>query len=202
MNRNSYRHQIGNGSAFLAFALAFAVSLVIVAPAHAQLVKISNDSFHNSSSQHKTEVEPDTYSWGSTMVAAFQVARVANGGGADLGFSTSTDGGKTWTYGSLPGLTVNYKGGTYSAASDASVVYDAKRGVWLISSLPIGNNGVNIATSRSKDGIHWGDPIPVDSSGGDDKNWITCDNNAKSPFYGNCYTEWSGVFMSTSTDGG
>ena len=202
MNRNSYRHQIGNGFAFLAFALAFAVSLVIVAPAHAQLVKISNDSFHNSSSQHKTEVEPDTYSWGSTMVAAFQVARVANGGGADLGFSTSTDSGKTWTYGSLPGLTVNYKGGTYSAASDASVVYDAKHGVWLISSLPIGNNGVNIATSRSKDGIHWGDPIPVDSSGGDDKNWITCDNNAKSPFYGNCYTEWSGVFMSTSTDGG
>jgi len=202
MNRNSYRHQIGNGFAFLAFSLAFAVSLVMVAPAHAQLVKISNDSFHNSSSQHKTEVEPDTYSWGSTMVAAFQVARVANGGGADLGFSTSTDSGKTWTYGSLPGLTVNYKGGTYSAASDASVVYDAKHGVWLISSLPIGNNGVNIATSRSKDGIHWGDPIPVDSSGGDDKNWITCDNNAKSPFYGNCYTEWSGVFMSTSTDGG
>jgi hypothetical protein len=44
----------------------------------------------------------------------------------------------------------------------------------------------------------------VDGSGGDDKNWITCDNNAKSPFYGNCYTEWDSgtVFMSTSTDGG
>jgi len=32
------------------------------------------------------------------MVAAFQVARVADGGGADLGFSTSTDGGKAWTF--------------------------------------------------------------------------------------------------------
>ncbi len=196
--------QSSNNRSSLFMALAFAFAFAMAAPAQAQsnLVKISTDSFHNSSSQHKTEVEPDTYSWGSTMVAAYQVARVADGGGADLGFSTSTDGGKTWTYGYLPGLTVNYKGGTYSAASDASVVYDAKHGEWLISSLPIGNTGVNIAVSRSKDGIHWGKPIPVDSSGGDDKNWITCDNTATSRFYGNCYTEWSGVFMSTSTDGG
>jgi hypothetical protein len=182
--------------------LAFAISLAMTTPAYAQLVKISNDSFHNSSSQHKTEVEPDTYSWGSTIVAAFQVARVANGGGADLGFSTSTNGGKTWTFGSLPGWTVNYKHGSASAASDASVVYDAKHGVWLIEGLPISNSGVNIAVSRSKDGLHWGNPITVDNSGFDDKNWITCDNTASSPFYGNCYTEWSGVFMSTSTDGG
>ena len=82
---------------FFASLLAFAISLAMAAPVQAQftLVKISTDSFHNSYSQHKTEVEPDTYSWGSTMVAAFQVARVADGGGADVGFSTSTDGGKT-----------------------------------------------------------------------------------------------------------
>jgi hypothetical protein len=204
MNRTSVISPNTGRSSFFFSALAFAFAFAISVPAQAQsnLVKISTDSFHNSSSQHKTEVEPDTYSWGSTMVAAYQVARVDNGGGADLGFSTSTDGGKTWTYGYLPGLTVNYKGGTYSAASDASVVYDAKHGMWLISSLPIGNSGVNIAVSRSTDGIHWGKPIPVDSSGGDDKNWITCDNTATSRFYGNCYTEWSGVFMSTSTDGG
>ena len=204
MNRTSLTFQSRNGSAFLTFMLTFAVYLAMAAPAHAQLVKISNDSFHNSSSQHKTEVEPDTYSWGSTMVAAFQVARISDGGGADLGFATSTDGGKTWTHGSLPGLTVNYKHGTNSAASDASVVYDAKHGVWLISSLPIGNAGDNVAVSRSKDGLHWDNPILVDSSGGDDKNWITCDNNANSPYYGNCYSEWDSfeVLMSTSTDGG
>jgi hypothetical protein len=195
-----------NPSALFAFALGFAISFAMAAPVQAQLplVKISTDSFHNSDSQHKTEVEPDTYSWGSTMVAAFQVARVEDGGGADLGFATSTDGGKTWTQGYLPGLTVNYKKGTNSAASDASVVYDAKHGVWLISSLPIGNAGDNVAVSRSRDGLHWDKPILVDSSGGDDKNWITCDNNAKSPFYGNCYSEWDTpeVLMSTSTDGG
>src|SRR5579863_2659357 len=175
-----------------------------LASAQNSLVQISIDSFHNSDSQHKSEVEPDTYSWGSTMVAAFQVARISGGGGADLGFATTTDGGKTWVHGSLPGLTVNYKNGTYSAASDASIVYNAKYGMWLYSSLPIGNSGVNVAVSRSKDGIHWDNPIPVDSSGGDDKNWITCDNYPKSPNYGNCYTEWAegSVMMSTSTDGG
>jgi len=195
-----------NKFVLLTSVLVFTISLAIAVPVHAQftLVKISADSFHNSASQHKTEVEPDTYSWDSTMIAAFQVARISGGGGADLGFATSTDAGKTWTQGYLPGLTINYKNGTNQAASDASVVYDAKHKVWLISSLPIANSGVNVAVSRSKDGLTWGKPIMVDSSGGDDKNWITCDNNAGSPFYGNCYTEWdSGViFMSTSTDGG
>src|SRR5580692_10379027 len=188
MNRTSLTSQTGqNRSVFYTSVLAFAICLALAAPVQAQftLVKISSDSFTDSDAQHKTEVEPDTYSWGSTMVAAFQVARVANGGGADLGFSTSTDGGKTWTFGYLPGLTVNYKGGSNSTASDASVVYDAKHGVWLISSLPIANSGVNVAVSRSKDGLHWDNPIMVDSSGEDDKNWITCDNHAKSPFYGN-----------------
>lgn len=203
MNQASYGSLSGKYfSVFSTFMLATAISLVMLAPAHAQLVKISTDSFTNPESQHKSEVEPSTYSWGSTMVAAFQVARIHDGGGADVGFATTTDGGKTWTQGLLPGLTVHYKKGTNSAASDASVVYDAKHGVWLISTLPIGALGDNIATSRSTDGLHWGKPIYVDKSGGDDKNWITCDNTATSPFYGNCYTEWSGVLMSTSTDGG
>lgn len=178
-------------------------AMVGSAQAQFTLVKISADSFHNSASQHKTEVEPDTYSWGSTMVGAFQVARIYGGGGADLGFSTSTDGGKTWVQGYLPGLTVNYKKGSFDAASDASIVYCAKYGVWLYSSLPISNTqGVDVGVSRSTDGIHWGKLILVDDSGGDDKNWITCDNTSTTPYYGNCYTEWAGVNMSTSTDGG
>src|ERR1700736_2250585 len=89
-----------NPSVFYTSILAFAICLAIAAPVHAQLtlVKISSDSFTDSDAQHKTEVEPDSYSWGSTMVAAFRVARIAPGGGADLGFSTSTDGGKTWAF--------------------------------------------------------------------------------------------------------
>jgi hypothetical protein len=205
MNRTSLTSRNSSGRCvFFTFALAFAISFAMLVPVHAQLVKISTDSFHNSYSQHKTEVEPDTYSWGTTMVAAFQVARVDDGGGADIGFATSTDSGKTWTYGSLPGLTVNYKNGPNSAASDASVVYDAKHGVWLICTLPIGNSGDNVAVSRSTDGLHWDKPVLVDTSGGDDKNWITCDNNTKSKYYGHCYAEWDTpeILISTSTDGG
>jgi hypothetical protein len=168
-----------------------------------QLRKISVDNFTNQSSQHKSEVEPDSFAWGSTIVSAFQVARVFGGGGADIGFSTSTDGGATWTMGYLPGLTNNYKNGPFSAASDASVAFDAKHGQWLISALPLGN-AADVSVSRSTDGIQWGRPIPVDRGGGDDKNWIVCDNTSTSPFYGNCYSEWDTptIFMSTSSDGG
>jgi hypothetical protein len=193
----------------MALVLALSIALVMPAAAQSDLVKLSTDIFHNSDSEHKTEVEPDTFAWGSTIVSAFQVARVPNGGGADVGFATSTDGGKTWTKGYLPGLTDHYKGGSFTAASDASVAYDAKHRQWLISTLPIiNNNGEAVATSRSTDGIHWSKPILVDQSGSDDKNWITCDNTSTSPHYGNCYTEWDEpgggdlIFMSTSTDGG
>jgi hypothetical protein len=193
----------------LALALAIALAMVIPAGAQSNLVKLSTDTFHNSDSDHHTEVEPDTFAWGSTIVTGFQVARVPDGGGADIGFATSTDAGKTWTSGYLPGLTDNYKGGSFTAASDAAVAYNAKYGEWLISTLPIINDdGEAVATSRSTDGIHWSKPILVDHSGSDDKNWITCDNTTTSPHYGNCYTEWDEpalgdlIFMSTSTDGG
>src|SRR5690242_8243626 len=110
MNSSFDRYQSGRiYFCYLAALLALAVLVALAAPAQAQLVKISTDSFTNPDSQHKTEVEPSSYSWGSTMVAGFQVARIHDGGGADVGFSTTTDGGKTWTQGYLPGLTDNYK---------------------------------------------------------------------------------------------
>ena len=212
MNGNFLKLQSGrNASAVFTSLLAFAIALMMVTLAHAQttLVKLSTDTFHNSDSQHRTEVEPDTFAWGSTIVSGFQVARIADGGGADVGFATSTDGGTTWTSGYLPGLTDHYQGGSFTAASDAAVAYDAKHKQWLISTLPITNNqGEAVATSRSADGIHWGKPIIVDHSGSDDKNWITCDNTPTSPHYGNCYSEWDEpalgdlIFMSTSSDGG
>ena len=176
------------------------------------LVKLSTDTFHDSDSEHKTEVEPDAFAWGSTIVSTFQVARVYAHGGADVGFATSTDGGKTWTSGYLPDLTVNYKGGSFYSASDPAVVYDAKRSQWLVSTLAITANplyGMAVSISRSTDGIHWSKPsIADDLHDRDDKPWITCDNTAKSPYYGNCYTEWDDpnngdlIYASTSTDGG
>jgi hypothetical protein len=204
-------------SSFFSVMLASAICVVLVTPAHAQftLVKISNDTLHNSDSVHKTEVEPDFFSWGNTIVGTFHVARVPGPGwgSGDVGWSTSTDGGNTWKYGVLPGLTANFKNGSYGWAADPSVAYDAKHKQWLISTLPLAgqsNSGLigDVAVSRSPDGIDWGKPIIIDKTHEDDKNWTTCDNTPTSPYYGNCYTEWdqaygSGdVLMSSSHDGG
>jgi hypothetical protein len=201
-----------------ALAIVLAVSLAFAIPASAQtsLLKISTDNLTNTDSDHKTEVEPSMFAWGNTIVSAFHVARRPGSvgwGSGDVGFSTSLDGGKTWHFGDLPGLTVNYKNGTYGAAADPSVAYDAKHGQWLISTLPLAGLSCcsligDVAVSRSTDGVHWGNPIIIDKTHLDDKNWTVCDNTLTSPFYGNCYTEWDQAFgtgdvlMSVSSDGG
>jgi hypothetical protein len=197
--------------AMLLGVLSFIAALVMPAAAQFTLQKISIDRFTNPDSVHRTEVEPDTFSWGSTIVSAFHVARRPGSigwGSADVGWATSTNGGVTWSFGYLPGLTVNYQGGTYYGAADPSVAYDAKHGVWLISTLPLINPIGDVAVSRSKDGIHWSGPVIVDKTHNDDKNWTVCDDTPSSPYFGNCYTEWDAagttgqVKMSTSSDGG
>src|SRR5204863_510753 len=79
-------------------------------------------------------------------------------------------------------------------ATDASVAYDARHNVWLISSLTLleagGVHGNAVVTSRSSDGLVWTNPVTTASGGDLDKNWIVCDNTPSSPFYGRCYTEW------------
>jgi hypothetical protein len=201
-----------------ALLLSSLIITCLAAPLTAQAPKkLSTDTFTNTDSDHKTEVEPSSFAWGSTIVSAFHVGRRPGSigwGSADVGFATSTNGGTTWKHGFLPGLTVNYEGGTYGAAADPSVAYDAKHGEWLISTLPL--VGLNpdsqyigdVAVSRSTDGLHWGNPIAIDTTHLDDKNWSVCDNTTSSPYYGNCYTEWDqaygtgDVLMSTSSDGG
>src|SRR4029077_4294543 len=106
----------------------------------ATLVKVSSDPFTNSASQHRTEVEPDTFSYGTTIVSAFQTGRVIPGGSADIGWATSTDGGTTWGSGFLPGITkAQNPANKYDAVSDPSVAYDVAHGMWLIASLPLSN---------------------------------------------------------------
>lgn len=211
MNRRLFYTEL----ALLALLLPF--SLAAQDAPQFTLFQISVDKFHNSDSVHRTEVEPHSFAWGSTIVSAYHVARRPGSigwGSADIGFSTSTDGGKTGTYGYLPGLTTNYGNGPYGAAADPAVAYDAKHGVWMIVSLPLA--GLNqqsgkigdVAVSLSTDGIHWGNPVIIDNTHLDDKTWIACDNTSTSPYYGNCYVEWDQAFgsgdvlMSTSSNGG
>jgi hypothetical protein len=193
---------------------------VLVASAASVAVQIASDPFtqatcHGSTAtNHHANVEPDSFSNGSTMVAAYQVGRIFDGGACAIGFSTSTDNGATWTSGLLPGLTKYTGGGTFDRATDPAVAYDAQDNVWMVSSLVLteagGVRGVAVYTSRSTDGgFTWGNPVLTENTSiSPDKNWIVCDNTATSPFFGNCYTEWDDngagnrLEMSTSTDGG
>jgi hypothetical protein len=190
-----------------------ALALLAGGPASAAGKKrISTDPFTNPDSQHATQVEPDTFAFGSTVVSAFQSGRFFDGGSSDIGFATSQNRGKTWVHGFLPSITVNSApAGPYARVSDPSVAYDAKHDAWLIASLPLnGGAGVAVVVSRSTDGgLSWGAPVTVSTTNGFyDKTWIACDNTSSSSHYGNCYVTWDDVnagdllLTSTSSDGG
>ncbi|BCJ47517.1 hypothetical protein GCM10010168_18750 [Actinoplanes ianthinogenes] len=186
---------------------ALLLMTAVPAAANVALTTVSTDPYTDAQAQHQSEVEPDTFAFGTTIVSAFQVGRVSGGGASNIGWSRSGDGGATWTRGFLPGITTS-GGGTFGQASDAAVAFDARHNVWLISSLGISGSTVNVLTSRSTDGgLTWGNPVTT-ATGSLDKNWIVCDNTASSPFFGNCYTEYDittagdSIRMKTSTNGG
>ncbi|HMC36923.1 MAG TPA: sialidase family protein, partial [Actinomycetota bacterium] len=202
-------------SILLTAASVFALmsGIIQATPALAASIKISSDPFTNSTSQHMTQVEPDSFAFGQTIVAAVQSGRFFDGGASDVGFSTSKDAGATWTPGFLPGTTpFSSPPGPYQRVSDPSVAYDPKHNVWVILTLGLKANANDVIVNRSTDGgLTFQNPVVVavgSSVTFYDKTWITCDTTSTSPFFGNCYAQWddagSGnlMLMSTSTDGG
>ena len=154
--------------------------------------RLSVDPYAGENSQHETAVEPDSASSGSTVVAAFQVGRRETGASSNIGTAVSTDAGRTWQRSFLPATTANATpAGPEAAASDPSVAFDAEHGVWLVSTLTIEPSFSHVYISRSTDGKSWS--APVDAVGGVllDKEWVTCDNGAASPFKGRCYLEYT-----------
>jgi len=150
--------------------------------------RTSSDPFRTGDSQHATEVEPDSFAFGKTVVAVFQVGRIFDGGAHAIGFSVSRDAGRSWKRGFLPGLGPR--------ATDPTVAYDRKHKVWLAVSLVFGGRGSSLRVNRSADGLHWGPPVTaVATRGGlgQDKEWIACDNWPQSPFYGRCYLSYSDI---------
>jgi hypothetical protein len=190
--------------------MALVLSTAGVASAAVPMNTISTDPYINPTSHHQTEVEPDTYSFGSTVVAAFQVGRFNNGGASNLGYATSTNSGATWVHGFMPATTVYATpAGPWARISDPSVTYDVKHDVWIVVGLVLdaGVTARGLVVNRSTDGgLTFQDPVDVSlNQGGYDKQWIACDNTPASPSFGNCYTEWAGntgITMSRSTDGG
>jgi hypothetical protein len=216
-----YRWRVSIGMTLTLSALILALVFTLFSGTltfAAGLLQISADPYDHTSctasatTNHHTEVEPDTYSNGSTIVAAFQVGRVFDGGSCDIGFATSTDNGATWpNTGLLPGTTTfATPAGPYDRISDPSVAFDASHNTWLIASLALtGTSGAAVLVSQSTNGgTTWANPVVVNVTSGVDKNWIVCDDTSTSPHFGNCYVEWDNnaagnlLQMSTSSNGG
>jgi hypothetical protein len=175
--------------------------------------QLSRDQYRNPESQHATEVEPDSYAFGSTIVSVFQVGRIRDGAAANIGFATSRDAGRTWRSGLLPSLTSNsIPAGEWLRASDPVIGFDALHGVWLASSLAVSPGRESaLVFNRSSDGITWSAPVVATRSIARDleldKQWFACDNWTSSPFRGRCYLTYSDfrtnrISIQTSADGG
>lgn len=208
---------------FTILALVAGLVLATLHQANAQAAssplvrQISSDPFTNDTSQHQTQVEPDTFSFGSTVVSTFQSGRFPTlGGSSGIFWATSFDAGLTWKVGILPNITV-YTGGTYARASNPSVAYDLAHHTWIISVLvarttfQTSSGSTAVVVSRSSNGLTWSNPVLVAASGPNDyydKDWIVCDNHRTSPYFGRCYEEWDNanagavILMNYTNDGG
>ena len=155
---------------------------VVAADCEVVSVQLSRDTTLDWRAEHETEVEPSSYAWGSRIVAAFQVGRYSDGGAAAIGWATSTDGGVRWRNG-LVGTA------PYDRVSDSVVAYDAVHKWWLIAALGAAPRTLDVAISRSRDGLTWSPWQVAASEPAEDydKEWLACDNWATSPFRGRCY---------------
>jgi hypothetical protein len=156
--------------------------------------------------QAQAEVEPDSLSWGKTVVSVFQVGRFADGGAAAIGWARSRNG-RTWRAGLLPGVRPGRSGDTF--VSDPVITYDAAHARWLAATLRSGENGDDLIISSSRDGLSWRRPRVAAQARAEtfDKPWIACDDWRSSGFRGHCYlSDWNvrdGVIeIRSSLDGG
>ena len=159
--------------------------------------RLSRDLYTDPDAHHETQAEPDSFTVGATTVTTFQVGRRSSGGATNLGFATSKDGGRTWRSGVLPSLTTaSVPPGPSDRASDPVVAYSVKHGIWLISGLAIQNGiATRLTMQRSRDGLTWSAPVEAaiaqTAELAYDKQWLTCDNGATSPYRGRCYLAYT-----------
>jgi hypothetical protein len=155
-------------------------------PAPLRLVRVAVDRTTTPASQHATIVEPDAVAVGSRIVTTFQVGRLFGGSATAIGFARSTDAGRTWRTGLLPGTA-----GT--VMSDPVVAYDTLHRTWLISTLVNSASTSSLFVYTSADGLTWSAPVTAVSYPRDnteegtvlDKEWLACDTG------GGCYLAYT-----------
>ena len=189
------------------------------AAADVALTRVSADPFTNATSQHATEVEPDTFASGSTVVATYQVGRFFNGGASRHRLRALDRRRRHVGRLELPARADVQRRrvratriARSSGSAIPSVAYDAQpRHVadLLDPALPepVRADGLRQPLDRRRrrrSATPVQIPPPAVKKVDLDKNWTVCDNHRRSPFYGNCYTEFDNFgegdleYMSTS----
>jgi hypothetical protein len=178
-------------------------SLPLQAPARrpppARFTRISHDPLvpDGGRAQPETQAEPfvaidperETH-----LVAGYQESRFDDGGARALTFAVSRDGGRGWSEGLVPGLTLA-SGGPFERASDPWVaIGPGGRAYYVALGLNETSRPNGVFVSVSEDGgSTWGDPVTVHFNSNtdfDDKESIAVDNQPDSPFHGRVYVGW------------
>lgn len=147
------------------------------------------------------------------LLAAFQESRFADGGARALTYAVSADGGRSWSEGLIPGLTLA-TGGRFDRASDPWVAFGpGGRAYYAAIAFNERSPANAVVVSASDDGGQtWGPPVTVRSEAFDfcDKEAVVVDTRDDSPFRGRIYVGWDTVtaaqrqpaLFSHSDDGG
>jgi hypothetical protein len=139
----------------------------------------------------RSPVDPDT------LVAIFQEGRFTDGGAVDCGYSTTHDGGLTWTRALLPNLTMT-TGGPYFRATDPVAGIDLSNRVFLLTEAATNSDfsqGV-ILVSRSLDGGDTVEPPvlvfqPSGSNAFPDKPWMAVNTFDGTATVGRILVTWT-----------
>ncbi|MFN2545668.1 MAG: hypothetical protein ABR600_14015 [Actinomycetota bacterium] len=180
-------------------------------------IACAGSSVANDCEQPDTAIEPSVAVNPANplnAVAAYQEGRRGSAGSGANGWATTFDGGQTWTYGELPGLTAE-TGGYYERASDAVVAFGPNNTVYASSLVfdQVVANGLRggMAINTSHDGgATWDKAVVFDdfmvNGPVEDKNWVVVDNsNAPGHHLGRVYVVWDRVapmLMNYSDDQG
>jgi len=131
------------------------------------------------------------------LVAGYQEGRFFDGAARAVGFAVSTDGGRRWRRGLMPGQST-LNGGTFQRTTDPWIAFGTGGRVYysslltsggVLDSLPV---SVVTLSSSTDGGESWSNPVIVYGRNNEfnDKEAVVVDTRDDSPYKGRVYVGW------------
>ncbi|MEW5985463.1 MAG: sialidase family protein [Chloroflexota bacterium] len=154
----------------------------------------------------------------NNVVGGVNDYRSSPSGDVNCGYTRSSDGGLSWSSGIIQGVTQGNGGPfDYDAAGDPTVYYAGDGAVHFVClgfDRTYGRSAL-VAVKSTDNGATWTTPVAIVQSNSSntfhDKEMLTIDTTASSPYYGRLYVAWtqftgffttSRVYVAYSADGG